>query len=96
MTTPRGHHIAPDAFSLFAPTPGARTHRDDIKSGVRGFPAGRYIVYYREISACIVIARVIHGMRDQMRAFEEEQQPRGLSPGKKRFATVGNAGRPCS
>jgi toxin ParE1/3/4 len=60
-----------DAFSLFAHAPEAGTKRDEIDSGVRGFPVGNYIIYYREGGSHVLISRVIHGMRDQKSAFNE-------------------------
>ena len=58
-----------EAFPLFARTPEAGTRRDDIDVGVRGFPVGNYIIYYRESGQSVVISRVIHGMRDQKTAY---------------------------
>ena len=60
------------AFSLFARVPEAGTARDEIDPGVRGFPVGSYIIYYRVIGSYIVISRVIHGMRDQMTSYLHE------------------------
>lgn len=56
-------------FPLFASTPAAGTRRDEIELGVRGFPVGKYIVYYRAVGDYLVISRVIHGMRDQQSAY---------------------------
>jgi toxin ParE1/3/4 len=61
-----------EAFPLFARAPEAGTRRDDIDTGVRGFPVGNYIIYYRENGPYVVISRVIHGMRDQKTAFNED------------------------
>ena len=36
-------------FILFSRTPEAGTRRDDIDPGVRGFPFGKYLSYYREV-----------------------------------------------
>ena len=58
-----------DVFPLFAHTSQAGTKRDEINEGVRGFPVGKYIVYYRESGPYIIVSRVIHGMRDQRTAF---------------------------
>ena len=60
-------------FSLFAQTPEAGTRRDDIEVGLRGFPAGKYIIYYRESSEHVVISRVIHGMRDQKTTYNDDE-----------------------
>jgi hypothetical protein len=56
-----------ETFPLFARTPEAGTRRDEIEPGVRGFPVGKYMIYYRTIGPHVVIARVIHGMRDHVR-----------------------------
>jgi toxin ParE1/3/4 len=55
-----------DAFPLFAKNPEAGRQRDELKLGVRSFPVGRYLIYYRRSGQYLVISRVIHGMRDQM------------------------------
>ena len=59
-------------FPLFAQSPQAGTRRDEIERGVRAFPVGKYIIYYREAAEQIVIARVIHGMRHQKTAFQDD------------------------
>ena len=56
-------------FTLFAHTSAAGTRRDEIEHGLRGFPVHKYIIYYRETEAHVVIARVLHGMRDQPSAY---------------------------
>jgi len=33
-----------EKFSLFASTPEAGTRRDDIESGLRGLPVGKYLI----------------------------------------------------
>ena len=61
-----------DTFPVLARAPAAGRKRDDIESGVRCFPVANYIVYYRATGRYVVIARVIHGMRDQRSAFTAE------------------------
>lgn len=61
-----------DCFALFAHTPEAGTRRDHIEPGLRGFPAGKYVISYHEIAEHVVVSRVIHGMRDQRTAYEGE------------------------
>lgn len=56
-------------FPLFTTHPEAGTRRDRIAPGVRGFPVGKYIIYYRDAGRHLVIARVIHGSRDQGIAY---------------------------
>jgi plasmid stabilization system protein ParE len=48
------------------------TCRDEIEIGARGFPVGKYIIYYREIGRRIVISRVIHGMRERNAFISED------------------------
>ena len=43
--------------------------RADIDVAVRGLLVGDYIVYYRETKKHVIIARVIHGSRDQEAAY---------------------------
>ena len=63
-----------ETFPLFASTPEAGTRRDEIESGVRGFPVGKYIIYYRESGNFLVISRVIHGMRDQKSGYFADEE----------------------
>ena len=61
-----------EAFSFFARVPEAGTKRDKIDPGVRGFPVGNYIIYYRTSGSYVVISRVIHGRRDQQAAYRDQ------------------------
>ncbi len=63
-----------ETFALFAGTPGAGTFRDEINPGVRGFPAGNYLIYYREEEKYVTISRVIPGMRDQATAYHNDPE----------------------
>jgi len=60
-----------DALSILASAPEAGMRREWMQSGLRGFPAGKYIVYYRQERGRVVVSRVIHGRRDQQTAFDE-------------------------
>jgi toxin ParE1/3/4 len=60
------------AFPLLARVPVAGARRDEIEPGLRGFPVGNYIVYYRKIGDRVVSSRVIHGMRDQKTVLANE------------------------
>jgi plasmid stabilization system protein ParE len=51
------------------PEAGRSVHR--IEPGLRVFPVGNYLIYYRHARGWVSIARVIHGMRDQMGALGE-------------------------
>ena len=43
--------------------------RPDLGPGLRSFPVGNYIVFYRLVSDGIEIARVLHGHRDIEASF---------------------------
>ena len=45
-------------------TPGIGTGRPELGDGVRMFPHGRYLIFYRENQGMIRIERVMHGARD--------------------------------
>ena len=62
-----------ETFALLARAPEAGTRRDEIDPGVRGFPVGNYIVYYRDSGRSVDISRVLHGMRDQRLAWRDSE-----------------------
>jgi toxin ParE1/3/4 len=62
-----------DRFPVLARMPAAGRVRDDIEAGVRSFAVGGYLIFYRKGKrGGIVVARVLHGARDQKRAWEKE------------------------
>ena len=44
--------------------------RPDLDPSLHSFPAGNYIIYYKPESDGIIVARVIHGSRDQEAALD--------------------------
>jgi toxin ParE1/3/4 len=60
-----------DHFALLARQPQARRTREDIDSGVRSFPSGNYLIYYRESRSHVVISRILHGKRDHIGAWKK-------------------------
>jgi toxin ParE1/3/4 len=38
--------------------------RDEIEKGIRSFPVARHIIFYRVVTECIEIARVLHASMD--------------------------------
>ncbi|OHC74687.1 MAG: hypothetical protein A3G18_06880 [Rhodospirillales bacterium RIFCSPLOWO2_12_FULL_58_28] len=54
---------------LLAENPLAGRDRSEIKEGLRSFPHGNYVVFYRPLPDGIVVLRVIHGSRDHKRMF---------------------------
>jgi toxin ParE1/3/4 len=54
-----------DRFSLLARYPNLGRARDeDLREGLRSFPAGEYIIIYRIQDGDVVILRVLHASRD--------------------------------
>ena len=43
--------------------------RDEIRSGLRSFPKGHHIIFYRILSDRIRVVRVLHSRRDLTRIF---------------------------
>jgi len=64
---------------MLAEFPNAGRLRPDIGPEVRCFPAERHVIYYRNEDARIVIARVLHGSRDQAATFQELPEGGGES-----------------
>ena len=46
--------------------------REELAEGLRSFPVGRYIIFYRPMPKSIEIIRVLHGARDLHALFDEE------------------------
>nr|WP_245754608.1 type II toxin-antitoxin system RelE/ParE family toxin [Candidatus Accumulibacter aalborgensis] len=43
-----------------------------METGLRSFPAGRYIIFYQQISEGIEIVRVLHSARDLNAIFDPD------------------------
>lgn len=54
-----------DRIVLLARHPKAGRRRDELAVGLRSFPVKSHIIYYRREPSHILIARVLHGSRDQ-------------------------------
>ena len=50
-------------FALLAGQPRVGAARSDIAPGLRHFPAGNYLILYRETDDGIEVVRVVHGAR---------------------------------
>ncbi|MGA2569764.1 MAG: type II toxin-antitoxin system RelE/ParE family toxin [Terracidiphilus sp.] len=57
-------------FGLLAELPGIGRRCEEIAAGVRCFPAGKYLVYYRKVRGSVQILHVLHGARDQAEAIK--------------------------
>ena len=51
-------------FRALAERPMMGRAREELASGLRSFPVGRYVIFYRPLEAGIEIIRVLHGARD--------------------------------
>jgi toxin ParE1/3/4 len=65
-----------DRFWLLGEHPNAGRSTEDIGAGVRCFPAGKYLIYYRKMTPVIDILHVFHGAQDQKRAFRKAAKRR--------------------
>lgn len=52
---------------IIARTPGIGRSRPDLAEGVRSFPVGSYVIFYRVASDVVEIIAIIHGARDVTR-----------------------------
>ena len=59
-----------DRFELLADQPAIGRLRREFGTGVRSFVAESYVIYYRGDDD-VLIARVLHGRRDQAAAWTE-------------------------
>jgi toxin ParE1/3/4 len=56
-------------FFLLASTPEAGVSRDKLAPGLRSFPVGDYLIFYKPTQDGIVIVRVLSGYRDIDKLF---------------------------
>ncbi|MBZ5706134.1 MAG: type II toxin-antitoxin system RelE/ParE family toxin [Acidobacteriia bacterium] len=62
-----------DRFWLLGEYPDAGRPSEDIAAGVRCFPAGTYLIYYRVTRRRTDILHVFHGARDQRQAYKTKK-----------------------
>lgn len=60
-----------EKFSLLATQPLMGRARDELLSGLRSFPFGRYVVFYCATKDGVDVVRVLHSSRDVDLAFGE-------------------------
>lgn len=53
-----------ELFRMLADNPGAGRQRAEIRDGLRSFPKGNYLIFYRIWAGQVAIARVLHSARD--------------------------------
>jgi toxin ParE1/3/4 len=60
-----------ERFDLLADQPRMGRARPEFGDGVRSFTVENQVVYYRHDGQAVLIARVLHGRRDQVAAWSE-------------------------
>ena len=59
---------------LLAEYPGFGPARPELARGLRSFPVGNYIIFYRQAAHGIDVARVIQGKRNMKRIFRKRRR----------------------
>ena len=62
-----------EKFGLIATQPLMGRMRDELATGLRSFPFGRYVIFYAPIEDGIDVVRVLHSARDIDAVFGEYQ-----------------------
>lgn len=58
-----------ERFALLCEFPEAGRMAAEIAPGVRCFPAGSHLIYYRKTRRALEILHIFHGAREQARVF---------------------------
>jgi toxin ParE1/3/4 len=53
-----------EKFQLIATQPMMGRAREELETGLRSFPFGRYVIFYMRLGSGIDVVRVLHGARD--------------------------------
>jgi toxin ParE1/3/4 len=59
-----------ELFEMLADNAEAGRERPELKDGIRSFPQGNYLIFYRRWAGSIAIVRVMHGGRDLDEMFD--------------------------
>ena len=60
-----------DRFWLLGEHPDAGRPSEDMAAGVKCFPAGKYLIYYRKRRRGIDILHIFHGAQNRKKAFRK-------------------------
>ncbi len=60
-----------DACWTLAKTPTMAPLREELAPGLRAWPVGNYIIFYRKAPDGIEVVRVVHGARDLGKLFDD-------------------------
>lgn len=59
-------------FQELSRHPNMGRTRDELEEGIRSFPVGKYVIFYRIMPEGIEIIRVLHGSRDLNAIFHPD------------------------
>ena len=59
-------------FQTLAKNPRLGRQRDELAKNLRSWPFGRYVIFYVPLKDGVEIVRVLHGARDFLTIFEED------------------------
>jgi toxin ParE1/3/4 len=62
-----------ERLRLYSQNPHMGTARDELASGLRSFPVGNYLVFYRVIQDGIEVIRVLHAARNLKSHFPDRR-----------------------
>jgi toxin ParE1/3/4 len=60
-------------FRLLAQFPSFGRSRDELLVGLRSYPAGDFVIFYRILETTVEVVRVLHGRRDIDIIFDESE-----------------------
>ena len=60
-----------ERFEMLTTQPRAGRQRPEFGDDVRSFSVASHVIYYRDDDGQLVVARVLHGNRDQLAAWNE-------------------------
>jgi toxin ParE1/3/4 len=60
-------------FRLLAQFPSSGRVRDELLAGLRSYPAGDFVIFYRILDTTVEVVRVLHGRRDVDTIFDESK-----------------------
>jgi toxin ParE1/3/4 len=63
-----------EKFELLSDFPGAGPAREELGPGLRSFPVGNYVIFYRKLSDGIELVRVLHGARNLRKLFRRDSR----------------------
>ena len=61
-----------EKLQMLSDFPRAGPARSELRSSLRSFPVGNYIIFYRPIRGGIELIRVLHGARDLRNALRNQ------------------------